>query len=167
MNYLMIAGRLGADPEVRFTSGGQKVTTIRVAANNRRGKTDETVWWRVTIWGDQFDKMMPYIKKGSAVMVWGDMAKPEIYNDREGKPQISMNMTANNISFSPFGKSDGENKQQQPAMAHSAPQQHQQQQQAAPQAEQTFGSGDFGSFGGNFGSGEQESKPFNDEEIPF
>ncbi len=170
MNYLMIAGRLGADPEVRFTSGGQKVTTMRIAANNRRGKTEETIWWRVTVWGEQFDRMMPYLKKGSAVMVWGDMAKPEIYNDREGKPQISMNMTANNITFSPFGKSDGgDNKQQQqPAMANSAPQRApQQQHQAAPQAEQTFGSGDFGSFGGSFGSGDQESKPFNDEEIPF
>ena len=37
MNHTMIAGHLGADPEVRFTSSGQKVTTLRVAARCRRG----------------------------------------------------------------------------------------------------------------------------------
>ncbi|MDX8431551.1 MAG: single-stranded DNA-binding protein [Candidatus Algichlamydia australiensis] len=166
MNYLMIAGRLGADPEVRFTSNGQKVTTMRVAANTRRGKNEETIWWRVTIWGDQFEKMMPYLKKGTAVMIWGDMAKPEMFTDREGKNQISMNMTATNISFSPFGRSDAE-KQQQPAMAAAPKPQQQQPQQAAPSQEQTFGSGDFGSFGGSFGTGEADNTPFNDEEIPF
>lgn len=101
MNYHFLAGHLGADPEVRFTSGGQKVTTLRVAT---RARKDETIWWKVTIWGDQFEKMMPYFKKGSAIMVMGEMMKPEIFTDREGKPQISLQMTAHNISFSPFGK---------------------------------------------------------------
>jgi single-strand DNA-binding protein len=35
------------------------------------------------------------------------MSKPEIYNDREGKPQISLQMVAHNISFSPFGRPAG------------------------------------------------------------
>lgn len=106
MNYIMIAGHLGADPEVRFTSSGKKVTTLRVATNARRGNTDETIWWRVTIWGEQFDKMISYMKKGSAIVVFGDMQKPEIFTDRDGKPQISMNITASSIQFSPFGKPD-------------------------------------------------------------
>lgn len=101
MNYNFIAGHLGADPEVRFTSSGQKVTTLRVAT---RARKDETIWWKVTIWGDQFDKMMPYFKKGSSIVVSGEMMKPEIFNDREGKPQISLQMTAHHISFSPFGR---------------------------------------------------------------
>lgn len=106
MNHILIAGHLGADPEVRFTSSGQKVTTLRVASNARKAGKDETVWWKVTIWGDQFDKILPYFKKGSPIMVAGDLSKPEIFVDKEGKPQISLNITANNIMFSPFGKSD-------------------------------------------------------------
>ena len=51
MNQLTIAGHLGADPEVRFTSSGQKVTTLRVAARARKGAKDETIWWKVTVWG--------------------------------------------------------------------------------------------------------------------
>lgn len=107
MNQTTIAGHLGADPEVRFTSSGQKVTTLRVAAKARKGGKDETIWWKVTVWGEQFDKMMVYLKKGSAIIVVGEMSKPEIFTDREGKPQISLNLTASNLLFSPFGKTEG------------------------------------------------------------
>lgn len=104
MNQTTIAGHLGADPEVRFTSSGQKVTTLRVAARARRGAKEETIWWKVTIWGEQFDKMIPYFKKGSPIIVVGEMNKPEIFTDKEGRPQVSMSVTALNIMFSPFGK---------------------------------------------------------------
>lgn len=110
MNQITIAGHLGADPEVRFTSSGKKVTTLRVASRARRGAKDkekdedDTIWWRVTVWGEQFDKMIPFFKKGSAIIVFGELSKPEIFTDRDGRSHISMNITAFNIQFSPFGK---------------------------------------------------------------
>lgn len=106
MNNATIAGHLGADPEVRFTSGGQKVTTLRVAARVRRSK-DKTIWWKVTVWGEQFDKMIPHFKKGSPIIVTGDLNEPEIFTDREGRAKISMSLTATDILFSPFGKPEG------------------------------------------------------------
>ena len=106
MNQITIAGHLGADPEVRFTSSGQKVTTLRVAARVRRGAKDETIWWKVTVWGEQFDKMIAYLKKGSPIIVVGELNKPEIFTDRDGRPQVSMNITALNLLFSPFGRPD-------------------------------------------------------------
>jgi len=106
MNIITIAGRLGLDPEVRFTSNGQKVTTLRMAVNVRKAGKEETIWYRVTVWGEHFDKMISFLKKGSALIVVGDLAKPEIFNDREGKPQVSMNITASSLMFSPFGRSD-------------------------------------------------------------
>jgi len=126
MNQITIAGHLGADPEVRFTSSGQKVTTLRVAARARRGaKGDETIWWKVTIWGEQFDKMIPYFKKGSPIIVVGELNKPEIFTDREGRPQVSMSITALNLMFSPFGRPEsssegeesGHSSKQEPAYA--------------------------------------------------
>lgn len=104
MNYVQIAGFLGADAETRFTSSGQKVTTLRVACNSRRSGKEETMWWRVTIWGEQFDRLMTYLKKGSAIMVYGEMSNPEIYTGKNGQPQTSLNMVAHHISFSPFGR---------------------------------------------------------------
>ena len=103
MNQITIMGHLGSDPEVRFTPSGQKVTTLRVAG---RGKKDETLWWRITIWGEQFDKIMPYFKKGSAIIVHGMMQKPEIYTNREGQPQTSLNVVAHHITFPPFGRKE-------------------------------------------------------------
>lgn len=123
MNFIHIAGNLGADPEVRFTSGGKKVTTLKVASRSRRGKGGEeiTIWYRVTIWGEQFDKMISFLKKGSAVVAYGDLHKPEIFIDREGKPQVSLEITAFHIEFSPFGgkpsQSGSEHLQAQPANA--------------------------------------------------
>jgi single-strand DNA-binding protein len=104
VNKITIAGHLGADPEVRFTSTGKKVTTLRVATRTRKGSQDDTIWWKVTVWDDQFDKMIPHFKKGSAIIVYGEVLKPEIFQDREGKPQISLEIRAIDLQFSPFGK---------------------------------------------------------------
>jgi single-strand DNA-binding protein len=106
MMIVQLAGHLGADPESRFTQSGQKVTTLRMAVNHRKGKEDVTVWWRVTIWGEQFERMMPYIKKGSGLMVVGEMQAPDVYADREGNQRISMECTALHLSFNPFGRSE-------------------------------------------------------------
>jgi single stranded DNA-binding protein (ssb) len=106
MIILEIAGHLGKDPESRFTPSGQKLTTMTVATNVRKAGKDETVWWRVVIWGERFDKILPYFKKGSAIIVVGEMNKPELWTDKEGRTQVSLEMTAEIIRFSPFGKPD-------------------------------------------------------------
>ncbi len=46
-------------------------------------------------------------------MVFGELSKPEIFTDKDGKPQVSMNITATNLLFSPFGKSDGAGRSEQ------------------------------------------------------
>ncbi len=106
MIIVQLAGRLGRDAETRFTPSGQKVTNLTLATNVRKGGKDETVWWRVTIWGDRYDKMLPYFKKGSALIVVGEMSKPEIWTDKEGRPQVSLEITADIVRFSPFGNPD-------------------------------------------------------------
>lgn len=107
MNLIEIMGIVGTDPEERTTPSGSKVVSFRIADNIRRGaQGEETIWWRVTVWGDQFDRMMPYIKKGSALIVHGEIRKkPDVYQDREGQTQVSMEVTATQLRFSPFGRS--------------------------------------------------------------
>lgn len=159
MNQTTIMGHLGADPEVRFTSGGQKVTTLRVAANQRRGGKDETLWWRVTIWGESFDKILTYFKKGSAIIVMGEMLKPEIYNGKDGQPQISLNIVAYHITFPPFGKGERQEGQGQQS---SYGQQHQ----------SSYGGAGDQQMGQQQGQGQpqqqyQSSNAFAEDEIPF
>lgn len=111
MNFIHIAGHLGADAEVRYTSSGKKVVSLRVGTKVRKGQKEETIWWRVTIWGEQYDRILQYLKKGTGVIVSGDLHKPEIYTDREGKPQAAMEITAAHIQFSPFGRTGGDQKE--------------------------------------------------------
>lgn len=148
MNYTTIAGHLGTDPEVRYTSSGKKVTNLRVAVKARK---DETIWWRVTIWGEQFDKMISFLKKGSAVVVMGEILKPEIYQDREGNSRVSLELVAHNLTFSPFGKGNRNDGQSQEGS---------QEQQYAPSNSSGFEAPAFeNSFGGSTSS--------SDDEIPF
>lgn len=158
MNLINLAGHLGADPEVRYTSSGKKVTNLRVATRARRGANqDDTIWWRVTLWGDQWDKMVAHLKKGSAVVVTGEIHKPEIYNDREGKPQVSMEVTAVHLQFSPFGKPGGQPSQQQEAQHQTTP--------AAPFGVMQEG-GAPNPYMGGFPAGSKAQETFDDE-VPF
>lgn len=114
MNTIQIAGHLGADPETRVTPNGQKVTTLRVATSAYNNGKEETIWWRVTLWGDDFKKILDHMKKGSAIVVIGEMrSKPETYTDKQGQVQVSLNITAFSIKFSPFGRSTEQGGQKQ------------------------------------------------------
>lgn len=146
MNIIEIAGHLGADPVTRFTATGQKVTTFNVATNSKKGGADVTIWFRVTVWGDRFDKMMTYLKKGSAVIIVGELQKPEIWTDKEGKSQISLDVTAEMIRFSPFGKPD---RQEQQHSHHQS-------------SNQSFDSGTS-----QHGQKQKSREEFDEEEVPF
>jgi len=106
MILIEIAGYLGSDPEERYTATGKRVVGLRVATHIHHAGHDETLWWRVSIWGERYDKMLPYLKKGSAVIIVGEMGKPETYVSKDGTTQISLSLTAEIIKFSPFGRSD-------------------------------------------------------------
>jgi len=151
MNQTTIAGHLGADPEVRFTSSGKKVTTLRVATKARRSGKDETIWWRVSIWSEEFDKMLTFFKKGSAIIVVGELNKPEIFTDKEGKPQISMSMTGFNIMFSPFGTGKAENSSQDSPLS--------------PSKDSQYGMMESASYGQ--AASTMGSAAFSEDEIPF
>jgi single-strand DNA-binding protein len=157
MIIVHIAGNLGADPEVRFTSSGKKVTQLRVATRIRKGDKDETVWWRVSVWGEQYDKLISYLKKGSSVIVVGEMDKPEIFTDREGKSQISMSISARHVMFSPFGKSDKPEGSSAKAAAPAS---------AAPVAQKSPAVDDFSGFDFGTQSSDAASR-ISDDEIPF
>lgn len=108
MNFAELAGFLGADAEERFTPTGKRVISLRLATRGRKG---ETIWWRINIWDDRFDKMLPYLRKGTALIVFGEILKPETYQDKEGKVQVALSLNAEVIRFSPFGKPEGKQEQ--------------------------------------------------------
>lgn len=173
MFIVHLAGHLGKDPETRFTPNGQKVTTFSMAINHRKGKEDVTVWVRVTIWGDRFDKMLTFLKKGSAVIVTGKMNPPTTYVDKEGRTQVSLEVTAEMLEFSPFGKSDREG-QQPMGSQQSYQQQYQQTAQAHSYGAQSghepsyYNKPASQSYGGNYAVGGNEMDHSSDDDnLPF
>lgn len=108
MKYVHIAGRLAKDAEVRFTNNSLKVTTLVLPVNSKKGGTEETTWFRVSLWGDRWDKLAPHLKKGTGVIVGGELKKPEIYTDKSGVPQVgSLEVRADFVHFAPGSKEEG------------------------------------------------------------
>lgn len=71
-------GRLGADPELRFTPSGKAVTNFRIACDDRKKdgdewKTENTVWLAVDQWDDEAESAAHNLKKGDLVTVIGSL----------------------------------------------------------------------------------------------
>jgi single-strand DNA-binding protein len=112
MNKIMIAGNLGTDPEVRHSAKGTKVTSFSLASNKRKGQETTTTWFKITTFGDHLDKIISYLKKGSAVIVMGEV-EARIYTDKNGNAQVSLDVIASSIDFSPFSSGSQNTQQQQ------------------------------------------------------
>jgi single-strand DNA-binding protein len=106
---IIIVGRLGRDPEMRYTPSGQAVTSLSVATDNVRtvdGKTiKETTWFRVSVFGKQAESCNTYLQKGKLVLVEGRLSTdaktggPRIWTAQDGTPRASFEILASSIKF--------------------------------------------------------------------
>ncbi len=106
---VILVGNLGRDPEMRYTPGGQAVTNLSVASSRRFTDSsgemrDETVWFRVSVWGRQAESCNQYLRKGRQVLVEGrlnpdDNGNPRIWNAQDGTPRASFEVTAQTVRF--------------------------------------------------------------------
>ena len=108
---LVLVGRLGADPESRFTPAGDQVTNFSVAVNTRwtdkAGESQDRVsWYRVACWGRLAEVTNQYLSKGRMVMVTAKRIVAEPYLDKEGKPRAALKVTADAVKFLDAADSD-------------------------------------------------------------
>lgn len=107
---IVIVGRLGRDPEMRFTPTGQAVTSFSVATdrqyNDQSGKpVKETVWFRVTAWGKLAETCNNFLQKGKMVLVEGRLSVdaktggPRIWTGQDGTPRASYEIVAGTVKF--------------------------------------------------------------------
>src|SRR5512141_106963 len=76
LNKVMIIGNIGGEPEMRFTPGGNPVTTFSVATNRVYNSTDgerkeETEWFNIVTWNKTAEFANQYLSKGRKVYVEG------------------------------------------------------------------------------------------------
>lgn len=74
MNSVSIIGRLGQDPELRYTPSGHAVINLRVAINEQFGDKQQTTWLTVVVWDKLAEACAEYLRKGSRIAVLGRLS---------------------------------------------------------------------------------------------
>ncbi|MCP3104722.1 single-stranded DNA-binding protein [Myxococcus sp. K15C18031901] len=103
VNKVILIGNLGADPEVRFTPGGQAVANFRIATseswNDKNGqKQERTEWHRIVVWGKLAELCGEYLKKGRQCYVEGRLQTRE-WTDKENRKNYTTEVVANAVTF--------------------------------------------------------------------
>ncbi|MDR7427976.1 MAG: single-stranded DNA-binding protein [Armatimonadota bacterium] len=107
---LIIVGHLGTDPEMRYTPEGTPVTSFRMASHIRYRdangeQREETIWFRVSIFGRQAEIANQYLQKGRAALVEGrlrpdpETGGPRIFRRSDGTAGASYEVRADRIAF--------------------------------------------------------------------
>lgn len=115
LNKVQIIGRLGADPELRYTQGGQPVCSLRIATDesytDKNGnRVEATEWHRVIAFQRAAENCNKYLSKGSLVYVEGKLTTRK-WQDQNGHERYTTEIRAERVQF----LEKRENAQQQPA----------------------------------------------------
>jgi len=103
VNKVILIGRLGADPEVRYTQEGMMVTNLRIATNEYRKdksgeRVDRTEWHRVVAFGKLAEICGNYLSKGRLVYIEGSLRTRQ-WEDKEGNKRSTTEIMANNMQM--------------------------------------------------------------------
>ncbi len=96
MNIICVAGQLGKDAEVKYLANGDAVASFSVA--DSQGKDKPTIWWNCSLYGKRGDSLSPYLKKGTAVTVTGQVTERD-WTDKEGIKRKSMDVRVNDVAL--------------------------------------------------------------------
>ena len=99
VNKVILVGRLGRDPETRYTSSGQAVCNFTLATDetfkDRAGERQKrTEWHRIVMWGRQAEIAQQYLRKGSLVYLEGRIQSRQ-WDDSEGNKRTTVEIVAN------------------------------------------------------------------------
>ncbi len=99
VNKAILVGRLGRDPETRYTSSGQAVCNFTLATDetfrDRSGERQKhTEWHRIVLWGKLAEIAQQYLKKGTMVYIEGRIRSRQ-WDDRTGNKRTTVEIIAN------------------------------------------------------------------------
>ncbi len=98
VNKVILVGNLGANPEMRYTQGGQPVANLRLATTerwtDRNGqKQEQTEWHRIVVWGKQAEICGQYLTKGRQIYVEGRIRTRQ-WQDQQGQKRFTTEIVA-------------------------------------------------------------------------
>lgn len=100
INRVILLGQLGADPELRMTTGGQAVLSLRLATtesyvDRNKERKERTEWHSVVVWGKRAEALGKILSKGDKILVEGSITTSSY--EKDGEKRYSTKITASNI----------------------------------------------------------------------
>jgi single-strand DNA-binding protein len=99
LNKVFLVGRLGKDPEIRFSGDGNAIANFSIATNetwkNKEGiQQEKTDWHNIVVFGASAEKyIQPYVKKGTLVSVEGKLQTRD-WEDKDGNKRYTTEVIA-------------------------------------------------------------------------
>lgn len=103
VNRAIILGRLGKDPELRYTEAGKAVCTFSVATGEKwtgqdGQKNEKTTWHNIVAWGKQAETITEYLSKGREIYIEGRIENRS-YDDKEGNKKYISEVVVQSFQF--------------------------------------------------------------------
>jgi len=103
VNKVIILGRLGQDPELKYTPGGMAVCNFTVAtseswADKAGQKQERTEWHRVVVWGKLGELCNQYLAKGRQAFIEGSL-QTRSWDDKSGQKRYTTEIVAKTVQF--------------------------------------------------------------------
>ena len=103
LNRVMIIGRLGADPDLRYTQSGQPICSLRVATDESYtdkdgNRVERTEWHSVVTFGKTADHCNQFLRKGSLIYVEGKLSTRK-WQDQKGQDRYTTEIRAERVQF--------------------------------------------------------------------
>ncbi|WP_233841005.1 single-stranded DNA-binding protein [Dyella sp. 2HG41-7] len=162
INKVILVGNLGADPEVRYTTGGTAVASLSVATSEQwtdkqsGQKQERTEWHRVKLFGRLAEIAGEYLKKGRQVYIEGSL-RTDKYTGKDGVERYSTDIVASDLQMLGGGGEGG-------GMGGGAGGYRERQQSSSPRQ----GGGEYASSQPRQSAPPPEmSNQFDDDDIPF
>ena len=108
INRIELLGRVGKDPELRYTQGGASVVNFSVATDRWVKPEAEPItdWHRVTAWNALAEAINQHVAKGARIYVSGPLQMRE-YTDADGNRRTSYDVVARDVVFIDFRGDEG------------------------------------------------------------
>lgn len=109
VNKVIILGRLGGDPELKYTPAGDAYCKFSVATSKKIRDKEKTEWHRCTAWRKTAEVINQYLRKGSQVYLEGEIETQEW--EKNGEKRYSTGINVFKIDFIGDKSQDSSNSQ--------------------------------------------------------
>lgn len=121
LNKVMILGRLGQEPELKYTPAGAPVCNFSVATSenwtDKNGqKQERTEWHRIVVWNKLAELCNQYLSKGRQVFIEGRL-QTRSWDDKDGNKRYTTEINASTVQFIGGQAQAGQNQESAPAYA--------------------------------------------------